>query len=213
MKNQSIEIPGPCGVIEAAIEWPANADASQAPDQIKDIAIVCHPHPLHGGTMNNKVVTTVARAFLKLGYAAIRFNYRGVGRSDGEFAQGEGETDDLFAVIDWVKKQFPNTTISLAGFSFGAYVATNAAHRLSDVKQLVLVAPAVHHHDYSKFGAITCPWIIVQGEDDEIVPPQQVFDWVATLPRPVTLIRMENTTHFFHGKLVELRDRLFEVVL
>lgn len=170
-------------------------------------AIICHPHSLFGGTMNNKVVTTLARTFGDLGLRSVRFNFRGVGRSAGSFDNGIGETDDLLAVVNWVKETYPNDKIWLAGFSFGSYVAARAAAHVVP-EQLVSVAPPVVNFDFAHLPQITCPWLIVQGENDEVVSPQAVYDWYDTLnPKPV-LIRMPGCSHFFHGQLMELRRQI-----
>ncbi len=192
-------LPGPAGNLEV-IATPAKGDAHAT-------AIICHPHSLHGGTMNNKVVTTLARAFYDLGLRTVRFNFRGVGKSVGKYSDGVGELEDLFAVVKWVKESCAKDKLWLAGFSFGAYVAACAATKIK-IAQLVTVAPPVVHFNITTLPPILCPWIVVQGEQDEIVPSDQVFDWVDSLNPKPTLIRMQDTGHFFHGKLVELRNRL-----
>jgi uncharacterized protein len=174
-------------------------------------AVICHPHPLHGGTMNNKVVITLERAFIDKKISVVRFNFRGVGKSAGEYDGGKGELDDLYTIIQWIKKTQNNPSLILAGFSFGAYIAAQAALRYTP-ELLLSVAPAVHHQDYEHVASLTCPWIVVQGEQDEIVPPEQVFSWVASLPRDINLISFPQTGHFFHGQLLHLRQQL-EVAL
>lgn len=170
-------------------------------------AIICHPHPLHGGTMTNKVVTTLARTFSELGLRTVRFNFRGVGKSEGEYDAGIGETNDLLALVKWVKTVNPQDEIWLAGFSFGGFVAARAAVQISPA-QLVTVAPQVSRFIEDKLPPITVPWILVQGEQDDVVSPQEVFAWIETLnPKPV-VIRMPDAGHFFHGKLTELRMEL-----
>lgn len=170
-------------------------------------AIICHPHPLFDGTMHNKVVYTLARAFKDMEISTVRFNYRGVEKSEGSYGEGVGETDDLLAVIEWVKKVKPADNIWLAGFSFGTYVVTRAAQTFLP-QQLVTIAPAVSLFDFTALKRPNCPWLIVQGEQDEVISPQAVFAWAETLTPPAKLIRMPNTGHFFHGQLVELRKIL-----
>ena len=171
------------------------------------VAIVCHPHPLHGGTMTNKVVTTLVKTFRELGLATVRFNFRGVGKSAGRFADGVGEVEDLLAVVDWVKKMLPNDDLWLAGFSFGGYIAAKVATQIP-VAQLVTVAPQASRFTAEPFPPIMCPWVLVQGERDEVVPPEEVFAWVETLDRKPIVIRMPGAGHFFHGQLLELQKKL-----
>lgn len=210
---ESIEFPcaatlalqGPAGAIEALTACPAPDTEAGA------TAVICHPHPLYGGTMHNKVVHSLSRAFVDLGLRSVRFNFRGVGQSAGKFANGDGETDDLLAVIEWVRVHRPQDRIWLAGFSFGAYVALRAAAR-AQVAGLVTVAPAVHLYDFSALQLPTCPWLLLQGEDDEVVPVEQVRAWLeAIVVRPQVLF-LPGVGHFFHQRLPEvgaaLRDFL-----
>jgi uncharacterized protein len=194
-------ISGPAGQLELL-----TAPADQPEKNIT--VVICHPHPLYGGTMNNKVVTTLARTFKKMQMRTVRFNFRGVGKSAGKYAEGVGELDDLLAVLQWVQQVRPQDDIWLAGFSFGSYIAACGAHQWPDIKQLICVAPAVEHFSFKELYPFPCPWLVVQGEADEIVPPHLVFDWLASLSAPPTLIRMPDTSHFFHGKLGELRKLL-----
>ena len=174
----------------------------------KFLAVVCHPHPLHGGTMDNKVVYTLTRLLSSLGAEVVRFNFRGVGNSDGTFADGIGEKDDLAAVTSWLRAQFPQfTSLWLAGFSFGAFVSAISAMELG-AQKLISIAPAVTRFDFSQHPMPTSPWTIVMGDADEVVDPQTVFDWADSLPPNAKLIKMAGAGHFFHGRLVELRERL-----
>lgn len=176
------------------------------------IGIVCHPHPLYGGTFNNKVVTTLARTWFKMGLAVIRFNFRGVGASEGLYAEGVGETDDLLAVIDLAQAAYPGSRIWLAGFSFGAYVALRAVQQRS-VAQLVTVAPPVGNFDFSAIKQVSCPWLVIQGDRDEIVDPEGVYAWLQQFSPPPQLIRFPQTGHFFHGQLGELQSALEKALL
>jgi len=195
-------IPGPTGQLELNITCPEGLVKPR-------FGIVCHPLPTGGGTMNNKVVTTVTRAFQASGMGSVRFNFRGVGKSEGEFDDGIGEVEDLLAVFKWVQQQYPDAEFLLAGFSFGSYVAYRASAKWP-IKQLICIAPPVHHYAYTELPEPSCPLLVVQGEADEIVPADQVFDWVDILEKPATLIRYPEVGHFFHGKLVELRDDLIQ---
>ena len=172
---------------------------------LSQIAVICHPHPLHDGTMHNKVVTTLAKACQNLGMPTVRFNYRGVGKSSGEYGQLTGEIDDLQTVLAWLKKSQPNAQIGLAGFSFGSYISAHVANLLPDAAWLISVAPAVHHADFTELQNITCPWLVIMGDEDEVVPPADVYAWAAKTPQIETLQRFADATHFFHGKLGPLR--------
>ena len=202
--NQSITLAGPAGTLEALTSCPAHGGMSAT-------AVILHPHPLYGGTMHNKVVHTLARAFGELGIASVRFNFRGVGSSAGAFAHGEGETEDALAVIAWLRQQRPGTPVWLAGFSFGAYVALRAAAS-AQVSGLITVAPAVHLYDFSTFALPHCPWLLIQGEADEVVPVEKVRGWLSGITvQPQTLF-LPGVSHFFHGHLTELKSALLDFV-
>ncbi len=200
-------LPGPIGDLEI-ITTPLDETAKQ---NRHATAIICHPHPLFGGTMHNKVVTTLARVFRDLGLRTLRFNFRGVGKSVGTHDEGRGEVDDVLFIVQWIKTLFPTENIWLAGFSFGAYVATKAAMRESP-KQLVTIAPQVSRFKQDDVTRVTCPWILVQGEQDEVVSAEEVFAWIETLSHKPQVIRMPTAGHFFHGQLMELR-RVLEAAL
>jgi uncharacterized protein len=194
--TQRQTVVGPCGAIECAVDAPTGTS--------RGVALVCHPHPQHGGTMDNKVVQTLARAFMQLGYTAVRFNFRGVGGSAGAWAQGPGEIDDALAVIAAFRA--PGLPLALAGFSFGAYVASNAAARLAAVDgaaaaRMVLVAPAVSRFDMADVRSDT---LLIHGEADDVVPLAAVFDWARPQSLPVTVI--PGAGHFFHGQLSLLKS-------
>jgi uncharacterized protein len=194
-----VMIDGPAGLLEASVEEGSDRDASYA--------LVCHPHPLFGGTMDNKVVTTVARALNACGMPTIRFNFRGVGASAGCHDDGRGETDDAAAVAAWGARRFGERTVLIAGFSFGAYVAMRLAQTLTP-SRLILIAPPVGRFEFTPLVAPACPWLIVQGDADEVVDPIAVRKW-ADMQRPLArLIMLTGVGHFFHGHLVELRDAL-----
>ena len=198
-QTAAFTLPGPAGAIECAAGLPA-ADAARA-----GVALICHPHPLQGGTMQNKVVTTLDRALRELGLATLRFNFRGVGASAGTFDDGNGETDDLLVIAHWTQAMRPHDALWLAGFSFGSYVATRASARLP-ARQLITIAPAVTRWDFAALPAPPCPWLIVQGEADEVVDPDAVYAFAAARHPQPTLVRLAQTGHFFHGRLIELRS-------
>lgn len=195
-KEKSFFIQGSAGAIEA------KAQRSKSSSLIT--IILCHPHPLYGGTMENKVITTCFRSFHTLGANVVRFNYRGVGQSQGKYDNTDGETDDLISVCNWVIAMEPNAKIWLLGFSFGGYIAARAANSVNS-QQLITIAPAIEHFDFDAIEYPRCPWLLLQGEADEIVPPQLIYRWVNKQENPPRLIKFPNTTHFFHGKLMELK--------
>lgn len=172
------------------------------------MGVICHPHPLYGGTMHNKVVTTVAKAFEQLGAKTVRFNFRGVGKSEGHYDDALGEADDLRVILGWVKGACPNDEIWLAGFSFGSYVAAKAANTDPDITRLITIAPTVNNYNYHAFTSIACPWLVVLGAEDELVPLEQVKAFVEQPPVPVRFVVVEKASHFFHCKLIELREAL-----
>lgn len=169
-------------------------------DNPKIVGIVCHPHPLQGGTMNNKVVTTLTRVIREFGGTAIRFNYR-------KFDNGIGETQDTLEMLQLARQKWPQAEIWLAGFSYGAYISLKVAAQEKNIKQLISVAPAVNNADFSGLHP-HCPWTVVIAETDEVVPAQDIKEWIKTLSPAPTVISFENTSHFFHGKLIDLRDTL-----
>jgi uncharacterized protein len=199
---EPVVIVGTAGPLEAVVEVPEGAS--------RFFMVICHPHPLHGGTMNNKVVTTLARSAHELGVPTLRFNFRGVGASAGGFDAGRGETDDALAVIAWGRQRWPDATLWLAGFSFGGCVALRASTSRSagHVDRLVTVAPALARN----FGTVRdirvpdCPWLFVQGEADEVVEAAVAVEWVAQLQPPPQLVMLPGVGHFFHGQLATLQQ-------
>ena len=197
--TQHVVLAGPAGRIEAALDLPA--------DDIKPrgLAVVCHPHPLHGGTMHNKVVQTLARAFIGLGYRCLRFNFRGIGASEGAWDEGRGEIDDALAAV--AAQRGAGEALVMSGFSFGGYVASQAAARLlalpgaQSAERLVLVAPAVRN-----FPMATVPedTLVIHGEVDDVVPLVAIFDWARPSALPVTVL--PGAGHFFHGQLPALKQ-------
>lgn len=198
VETSDVSIDGPAGRLEGVVERPTTSYSDA-------LAVICHPHPLYHGTMNNKVVHTIARAVNRLGRPAVRFNFRGVGASQGEYAEGEGEAEDALAVIEWARYQWPAAELWLAGFSFGGFIALKCEPR-SAPACLITVAPPIHRFSVAEIRAPSCPWLIVQGEKDELVPSDEVAAWASGIRPPPQLALMENTDHFFHGRLTGLRD-------
>jgi alpha/beta superfamily hydrolase len=192
---------GPAGAIECATDVPA------AEEERAGVVIICHPHPLHGGTMHNKVVTIMERSMRELGLRTVRFNFRGAGESEGEHDDSYGETDDLFAVVEWVRRTRPNDDLWLAGFSFGCYVAVRAALNL-DCGQLISIAPPVDRYPFDALGRPECPWLVIQGDEDEVVNIEFVRRWADALKPPPEFVVMREADHFFHRRLMDLRGLL-----
>jgi alpha/beta superfamily hydrolase len=192
---------GPAGAIECACDVP------EAQDERGATIIICHPHPLHGGTMHNKVVTILERSMRELGLRTVRFNFRGAGESEGEHDDGYGETDDLFAVAEWVRRTRPDDSLWLGGFSFGSYVATRAALNL-DIGQLITIAPPVDRYPFSSLHHPECPWLVVQGDEDEVIHIDEVRQWVDQLDPAPELVVMQEADHFFHRRIMDLRGLL-----
>lgn len=201
---EHVFVTGPAGRIETVIDHP---DV----DEPRGIALVAHPHPVYGGTLDNKVAQTLARTFAELGYVALRANFRGVGETDGEHDHGDGETDDLLAVIDYAVARFGRLPVVLGGYSFGAHVQTQVAKRLADAgtapERLVLVAPAAGFVSGGRqYSSLTVPasTLVIHGEQDTTVPLANVLDWLRPQDIPVTVI--PGTDHFFHRKLGLLKS-------
>ncbi|MBA2657559.1 MAG: hypothetical protein H0U70_11370 [Tatlockia sp.] len=195
---------GLIGKLEGVLTVPANANLQQ-------VALLGHPHSLQGGTMNNKVITTMARAFKELEIASLRFNFRGVGNSEGSYDAGCGESEDMLALMRLCQQEFDeDLNFIFAGFSFGSYVAYRAAAQARH-ELLITIAPPVHHYNYQEFSPPE-PWVIMQGEADEVVPFRVVEDFVNQFIPPLALHVFAETGHFFHGKLIELKSNLVEAV-
>jgi len=197
--HEQFFIAGPAGQLEAELSVP---DAYQTGDPV---AVVCHPHSLYGGSLRNKVVHILADTLINMGVVSLRFNFRSVGKSQGEFDQGQGEQEDLHAIVNWLKEHFPQAPLWLAGFSFGAFVAYRA-HRRVGAQRLLLVAPPVSLFVFGRVEPVTIPWLVIQGAEDEITPAEDVENWVASQSNPPVFHLMADTSHFFHGRLNDLRD-------
>lgn len=200
MNSQTVRqtVPGPAGDIECAVDAP---DSSP-----QGTAVVCHPHPQHGGTLDNKVVQTLARVFVTLGWRSVRFNFRGVGDSQGTWDEGVGEIDDALAVIAAVRD--PALPLMLAGFSFGGYVAASAAQQLgapARPTRLVLVGPSTQKQEMP---AVPADTVVIHGEIDEVVPLAATLAWAR--PQALPVIVFPGVGHFFHGQLTLLKSVLLQ---
>lgn len=201
--TEHLAVAGDAGAIEVALDLPA------APP--RGIALLAHPHPLYGGTMDNKIVTTLARTFVALGYGAVRSNFRGVGNSAGSHDHGDGETDDKMAVLAWARERLGDLPVALGGFSFGGFVITRVAKRLAEAgrpaQRIVLVGaatgtvPGLRHYATEP---VPDDSIVIHGEVDETVPLANVLDWARPQLLPIVLV--PGADHFFHGKLHVIRD-------
>jgi len=204
--SAALTLPGPAGNLEMIVDGP-EPDATPVPV----VAIVCHPLPTEGGTMHNKVVTMAARALRECGASTVRFNFRGTGASTGHFDDGHGEADDLRAVAAWVREQRPEAQLWLAGFSFGAYVSLKVAATLQPGMLISIAPPAGRGWDFDAITPPECPWLVIQGEADEIVDPAAVYAWIdglTQLRQPPELVKMPDTSHFFHRRLMDLRGAI-----
>ena len=201
--KEALSIAGPAGILEALLEIPEGKDFSR-------IAVICHPHPLHHGSMLNKVVHTVSRAMLDLGTPALRFNFRGVGASDGAYAEGIGETDDALAACEWMRSRYGGAGLVLAGFSFGAIVACNAAVDARPAHLIAIAPPANRGRKLLDGRRPEGPWTIIQGDADGVVASDEVAAWVAEFSPPPELVLLSGVDHFFHGNLTLLRRTIVE---
>ncbi len=201
--SERLFIPGPAGRLEALVETPAGGGTVGA------FGVICHPHPLYGGTLENKVVYTLARAFSSCGAAVIRFNFRGVGASEGLYDEGRGETLDALAAIAYGRSRWPAAVLWLAGFSFGGAVAVRAAATALP-RRLVLVAPGITRVAMDGAPSPHCPWMLAQGDADEVIEPTAVLQWAARQQTPAVLRTFPGVGHFFHGRLHELREAVVQ---
>ena len=193
LRTRREAIVGPAGQLECAIDEPMDA--------VRGVVVVCHPHPQHGGTLDNKVVQTLARAFVQQGWRSVRFNFRGIGSSQGTWDEGQGEIDDAMAVVH--DRRDPELPFALAGFSFGAYIASHVCARLAETPpdRVVLVGPATQNFPVAPVPANT---LVIHGEHDEVVPLQSTLDWARPQALPVVVV--PGVGHFFHGQLPLLKS-------
>lgn len=210
-RAERLQIAGPAGDLQVVVETPMGEGPSIGVTAPAAFGVVCHPHPLYGGTLDNKVVYTLARAFVACGAAVIRFNFRGVGSSVGQYDEGRGETEDALAAIAYGRERWPGAALWLAGFSFGAAVAVRAAAR-AEPARLVLVAPGVTRVVMDGVPSPRCPWLLVQGDADEVIEPESVLSWAQRQDRPPELRSFPGAGHFFHGRLHELREAVVQFI-
>jgi alpha/beta superfamily hydrolase len=198
--TQKFQIAGPSGVLEGLIDEPVDIPAQAW----RGTAVIAHPHPLFGGTMDNKVVQTVARAFVQTGWRAVRFNFRGVGGSEGSYDNGTGELQDLLAVVAHAA---PDGTLALAGFSFGAFVTSHAVAAVTgrDLAKVVLVGTAASRFEVAPVAPdLHDCTLVLHGEQDDTVPLADVMNWARPQSLPVMVV--PGGGHFFHGQLPLLRS-------
>jgi uncharacterized protein len=195
---EKVAIAGPAGPLEALCEVPDGFTG-------RDCAVVCHPHPLYGGTLQNKVVHSTARALQERGFATVRFNFRGVGASAGVFDDGRGETEDALAVCDYALARWPGARLTLAGFSFGAFVAYQAAGRRPAIL-LYTIAPPVGRFNFAEHPAPRVRWVVIQGDRDELVDHARVLAWARSATPPPIVVSVAGAEHCFHGRLGELKE-------
>ena len=186
-KRETLLLAGPAGKLEVVINRPSSTP--------RGIALIAHPHPLYGGTLENKVVQTLASTFAELDCVALRMNFRGVGESQGKHDEGNGETDDMLFLADYAKREFGEVPIFLAGFSFGGFVQTRVATKL-DISKLVLIAPAAGRFDVAEVKPDT---LVIHGEQDDTVPLKAVMDWAR--PQNLPIVVIPGADHFFHKRL------------
>ncbi len=206
-KSSSVEklfLNGSAGRLEAILESPSDASVTGA-------AVVLHPHPQHGGTMHNKVAHTLARSLVRMGFAVLRFNFRGTEGSEGEFDQGVGELDDALVALTWMHRKYPDLPFWLAGFSFGAAIGVHAAIAMPPTG-LITVAPAMHRFSDGLDDQPDCPWLIIQGDADELLDVDDTIAWVNKLEPGPELLLMPGAEHFFHGRLIDLREAVTNFV-
>jgi alpha/beta superfamily hydrolase len=202
--TEKLFLDGPAGRLEAVIDRPGEG-------ALHGCAVVCHPHPQHGGTLHNKVAHTLARAFVRSGFEALRFNFRGTEKSEGRFDNGAGELDDALAAIEWMRARHGSYPLWLAGFSFGAAIAVKAAVS-THVDGLISVAPAISRFATGLESQPDCPWLVVQGDQDELVDVEETVEWVDSLKPGPELLIVPGGEHFFHGRLSELRQAVMDFV-
>ena len=213
---ETLLLEGSAGLIETLIAMPAAAPGASAGGLCASyvspaaspsgIAVICHPHPLHGGALSNKVTYTLAASALKCGLVAARFNFRGVGKSEGVHDEGRGETDDTLAVIAWLRERLPGKKLLLAGFSFGAFVSLKAAASAKPALQISIAPPFKYFASEPLPQRLQAPWLVVHARDDEVVDFDETHRVLAQYQPPPELVTLETAGHFFHGKLGELQQ-------
>jgi uncharacterized protein len=209
--EQMLTIDGPAGKLEAVLSEPKPLNPKEP---VSRWAIICHPDPLQQGSMHHKVVTTVSRLFFQKGVATIRFNYRGVGLSEGDYGNIQGEVDDLWAVLHWAERRSPDRSVWLAGFSFGSYVAAKVAS-LHEIEGLIMIAPSLDRFSFKPIqNKLPKSSFLVQGMADDVIAPgpNAVVDWAKScIPAP-NVLTMEGAGHFFHGQLGDLKRLISDAI-
>ena len=198
------EIAGPSGPLEALLEQPVGP--------VRAAVVFAHPLPTHGGTMHTKVVFQGAKALARTGCAVLRFNFRGVGRSEGVWDEGRGELDDFRAAVDFMADRFPGVELWAAGFSFGSYVALTSGAEDDRICTLIGIAPPVNRYDFSIAKRSTKPKFIIHGEADELIPLKQVREFYAQLADPKELVEIDRANHLFDGQVGEVADALDDLL-
>ena len=186
------EIPGPAGALEALLDQPEG--------EPRAVAVFGHPHPLHGGTMHTKALYQAAKAMPRIGVAALRFNFRGVGRSAGTFDSGPGEKEDFRAALSFVEQRYPDVPIWAAGMSFGSWIAMTVGAEDARVSLLFAIAPPVDRYDFEALKTSTLPKFIVHGESDELISIKEIRKFYSQIPEPKELVTIEDANHLFEGK-------------
>ena len=197
---EKVVIAGPGGALEGLLERPPDARGDV-------VAVCCHPHPLYGGAMQNKVVHTLARSCQDQRVTSVRFNFRGVGASEGKYDDGAGESEDAAAVADWARRETGASWLWSLGFSFGGFIAYRLA-TLREASLLVTVAPPVQRFDFATLAVPRCPWLVLQGDSDELVDHERVLAWTKSVSPPPEVRLFAGGEHFFHGRLTEMRTVL-----
>jgi alpha/beta superfamily hydrolase len=208
---ESLFLNGPAGRLEALLEEPEPLEPDAGP--VREAALVCHPHPQHGGTMHNKVVYRVARGLRRTGAAVLRFNYRGVNLSEGTYAEGEGELEDARVALTWLRGRYPDLPLTLAGFSFGSRIVlrlacAKEAGGLQPVRRVIAVGFPTAYRDQSHLDGCTVPRVFVQSTHDQYGPLAELEPLVAALPEPKRLVLVEAQDHFFAGALEKLEEEI-----
>ena len=202
------EFAGPAGRLEALLEEPASRDGRT----LRAAVVLAHPHPQYGGTLHSKVVYQASKALNELGCAVLRFNFRGVGASEGEWAEGSGEREDFRAALDLMASRYPAADLWTAGFSFGAWVAMTEGALDPRVSVLIGIAPPVGMHDFSAFKASTKPKFLIHGERDQVSPLKAVYELYGQLHEPRELAVIDAADHVFDGKVSEVGDTIVELL-
>ena len=200
-----LSIAGPAGRLEALLHEHETRDHSIA-------ALICHPHPLYGGTMHNKVVHRAAAVLHALGAAALRFNFRGAGHSAGRHDRGEGELEDARAALGFLTERYPQARRWLAGFSFGAWIVSRLAAAETGIERLILIAPPVLNSSFDGLDSLSVPKLVLQGTDDDICPPAALREQFRRWAEPKKLVEIPGATHFFDRQLGALAEAMHEAL-